>query len=265
MTEKTSENKEVATLARVGHVALITINRPDAMNSLNREVCTRLSDFIDEVERDDAVRVVILTGEGEKAFCAGIDLRERKGMSDDEVNALRQFIIFPLFQRLENMQKPLIGAINGLALGGGAEIALICDIRIASENARFGQTEVKWAIIPGAGACQRLPLVVGVGIAKELLLTGKIIDAREGERIGLFNHVTTSQNLKDRAMEVARSIAENGPLAVRQIKKAVNLGTENRLALAFDREASEVCYPTRDRLEGVAAFNEKRKPKFTGK
>ena len=265
MTEKTRENLEVATLTRHGNVALITLNRPEAMNSLNRDLCTSLSGFIEEVERDDDLRVAVLTGAGQKAFCAGIDLRERKGMSDEEVNDLRRFIVFPLFQRLEGMEKPLIGAVNGLALGGGAEIALICDIRIASENARFGQTEVKWAIIPGAGACQRLPLVVGVGIAKELLLTGRVIDAPEGEKIGLFNRVTTAEDLRDRAMELAEAIAENGPLAVRQIKRAVNLGIENRLALAFDREASAACYPTHDRLEGVAAFNEKRKPKYTGR
>lgn len=265
MGQNRLENKEVATLTRFDHVALITINRTEAMNSLNRDLCIRLSGFIDEVEQDDGVRVVILAGAGEKAFCGGIDLRERKGMSDKEVSDLRRFIIFPLFRKLEDMEKPLIGAINGLALGGGAEIALICDIRIASDNARFGQTEVKWAIIPGAGACQRLPLVVGVGRAKELLLTGRIVDAREGERIGLFNLVTTPQNLMDRALEVAQSIAENGPLAVKQIKKAVNFGTENRLALAFDREASEVCYPSQDRLEGVAAFNEKRKPQYLGR
>jgi len=260
---KTQE--EVLTLSRLEQVALITLNRPDAMNSLNRELCVGLTETIDQLDQDKSVRVVVITGAGEKAFCAGIDLRERKGMSDEEVHALRNFIIFPLFQRLAAMEKPLIGAINGLALGGGAEIALICDIRVASENARFGQTEVKWAIIPGAGACQRLPLIVGVGIAKELLFTGRMVDAREGERIGLFNSVTTPADLTGRALELANGIAQNGPLAVKQIKKSVNFGTENRLALAFDREASEVCYPTQDRLEGVASFNEKRQPRYTGK
>jgi enoyl-CoA hydratase/carnithine racemase len=234
------------------------------MNSLNGAVCARLKEIIDELEQDDDIRVIILTGSGEKAFCAGIDLRERRGMSDREVNFLRNNIIFPCFRRLEEMEKPLIGAINGLALGGGAEIVLICDVRIASENARFGQTEVKWAIIPGAGACQRLPQIVGIGRAKEMLLTGKIIDAREGEKIGLYNLVTTSQNLMEEAYKMADMIGENGPVAVRQVKKAVNMGTQNKLAIAFDSEASKVCYHTQDRLEGVAAFNEKRKPKYTG-
>jgi enoyl-CoA hydratase/carnithine racemase len=261
---KTSETKDVVILDKHEHVAVITLNRPEAMNSLNGELCKRLSEIIDELEQDDGLRVAIMTGAGEKAFCAGIDLRERKGMSDEEVNAQRRFIVFPLFRRLEEMSKPLIGAINGLALGGGAEIALICDMRIASENARFGQAEVKWGIIPGAGACQRLPAIVGVGMAKELLLTGKFIDASEGQRIGLYNHVSSPKALLDKALEMAQMIAENGPVAVRQIKKAVNLGIENHLALAFDREASEVCYHTQDRLEGVAAFNEKRKPQYTG-
>ncbi len=265
MTGKGSKNKDVVTLSKLGHVAVITLNRPEAMNSLSMDLCRKLSEIIDGLEREDSVRAVIITGAGEKAFCAGIDLKERKRMSDEEVNALRRFVIFPLYRRLEEMRKPLIGAINGLTLGGGAEIALLCDIRIASEKAQFGQTEVKWGIIPGAGACQRLPQVVGIGIAKELLLTGKIIDAEKGERIGLYNHVTNSQDLMEHAHEVASMIAENGPVAVRQIKKVVNVGAENRLAIAFDREASEVCYHTQDRLEGVAAFNAKRKPTYRGK
>jgi len=262
---ETAANEDVALLSRRERVAIITLNRPEARNSLNGAVCSRISEILDQIERDDDIRVAIITGAGDKAFCAGIDLRERQGMSGDDVNALRQFVIFPAFRRLEQMSKPLIGAINGLALGGGAEIALICDIRIASENAVFGQAEVKWGIIPAAGACQRLPAIIGVGLAKELLLTGRTISADEGERCGLYNHITTSQDLMDRAIEMAKMIAENGPVAVRQIKKAIHLGTENQLAMAFDREASESCYHTQDRIEGVAAFNEKRKPKFRGK
>ncbi len=264
MAETDIKNEEGVILSEQDAVALMTLNRPRAMNSLDRDLIVRLSETIDEMERDEQVRAVIITGTGEEAFCAGIDLKERKGMSDEEVSALRKFEIFPLYQRLERMEKPLIGAINGLALGGGAEIALICDIRIASEKARFGQTEVKWGITPAAGACQRLPVIVGMGNAKELLLTGRIIDAREGERIGLFNRVTPSGDLMREAFEVANRIAENGPVAVRQIKKAVNFGVRNELALAFDREASEICYHTKDRLEGVAAFNERRKPRYTG-
>lgn len=265
MIRTDNKNEEVVILSKQEQVAIVTLNRPNAMNSLNGALCLRLSEIVDELEQDDGVRAVIMTGTGDKAFCAGIDLRERKDMSDKEVNALRQFKIFPLFQKLELMRKPLLGAINGLALGGGAEIALMCDIRIASENASFGQTEVKWGIIPAAGACQRLPLIVGMGNAKELLLTGRIIEAKEGERIGLFNYVTTQGDLMRKSLEIANAIADNGPIAVRQIKKTVNFGANKRLAIAFDREASEVCYHTQDRLEGVAAFNEKRKPKYRGK
>lgn len=266
MAGKAKEDKKEAVLfSRQGHVGVITLNRPEAMNSLNGALCSRLSEILEAIERDDDIHAAIITGAGEKAFCAGIDLRERHGMSDGDVNALRRFVIFPVFRQLEALNKPLIGAINGLALGGGAEIALLCDIRIASENARFGQAEVKWAIIPAAGACQRLPNIVGVGRAKELLLTGRIVNADEGERIGLYNHLATAQDLPGKAMETAQMIAENGPVAVRQIKKAIYLGTENQLALAFDREASEICYHTQDRLEGVAAFNEKRKPNYRGK
>lgn len=265
MDEKISGAQESVLFSKQGHVGIITLNRPESMNSLNGAACSRLSEILETVERDDDIRVAVITGAGEKAFCAGIDLRERRGMSDEDVHALRTFVIFPLYRQLERMSKPLIGAINGLALGGGAEIALICDIRVASENARFGQTEVKWGITPAAGACQRLPAIVGLGIAKEILLTGKIISAEEGGRWGLYNHVTAAGKLLDRALEVANSIAENGPVAVRQIKKGVNLGAENQLAIAFDREASEICYRTEDRLEGVAAFNEKRKPNYRGK
>ena len=265
MSKSSPGNEQTVLLTKTEHVAVLTLNRPKAMNSLNGDMCVRLREIIEEIESDDDVRAVIITGMGEKAFCAGIDLRERKGMSDKDVDALRNLIIFPLFRRLQEMTKPLIGAINGIALGGGAEIALICDIRIGSENAKFGQTEVKWAIIPAAGACQRLPAIVGVGMAKELLLTGKIIDAEEGERICLYNHITNAQDLMPCSMELAIGISENGPVAVRQIKKAVNMGTENRLAFAFDREVSEACYHTKDRLEGVAAFNEKRSPRFIGR
>ncbi|EFK08291.1 putative 3-hydroxybutyryl-CoA dehydratase [delta proteobacterium NaphS2] len=250
---------------KIGHVAVLTLNRPEAMNSLNKEMCLRLREMVEETERDHEVRAVIITGKGKKAFCAGIDLRERKSMTGEEVEALRDSVIFPVFCSLQEMRKPLIGAINGMALGGGAEIAVICDIRVASQNARFGQTEVKWAIMPAAGACQRLPAIVGVGRAKEWLLTGNIIDAEEGRTSGLFNRVTSDEDLMSRSMEIAEAISENGPVAVRQIKRAVNVGTENQTALAFDREASEACYHTEDRLEGVAAFSEKRRPKFLGR
>ncbi|MGB5159348.1 enoyl-CoA hydratase/isomerase family protein [Desulfobacterium sp. N47] len=262
--EETTASTEVVLLSKREHVAVVTLNRPEAMNSLNGAVFSRLKKIIDELEADDEIRAIIITGAGDKAFCAGIDLRERKGMSSREVNSLRNDIIFPCFRSLEDMKKPLIGAINGLSLGGGAEIALMCDIRVASDNARFGQTEVKWAIIPAAGACQRLPALIGLGRAKELLLTGRIIDAAEGEKIGLFNFVTPSAALLQKAYEVADMIGENGPVAVRQIKKAVDLGAKNNLALAFDSEASEACYHTQDRLEGITAFNEKRKPKYNG-
>lgn len=256
---------KIVNLSKSDHLAVITLNRPRALNSLNIELCKRLTVIIDELERDEDTRVVIITGAGEKAFCTGIDLKERKEMSDEEVRNLRRFVIFPLYRKLEDMEKPLVGAINGLALGGGAEIVLLCDIRIASEDARFGQTEVKWGIIPAAGACQRLPRIVGTGVAKELLLTGRVIDAQEGKRMGLYNHVTSRKKLMAKACEVGKMIADNGPVAVKQIKKAINLGTQDYLALAFDREASELCYHTQDRLEGLAAFKEKRKPRYQGK
>jgi len=251
---------------RVGAVAILKLNRPDVMNSFNFAMLRELRDRVEKLHWDREARVVVITGVGEKAFCAGADLKERATLGEDQV---RQFIytIRNLFTFIELMNKPVIGAVNGVALGGGTELALACDIRIASENATMGLTETRLAIIPGAGGTQRLPRLVGRGKAKELIFTGRRVDAREALEIGLVNKVASSEKLIDACLEMAAMICEAGPIAIGQAKYAINYGLEVDLhsGLAIESNAYWVTIPTEDRLEGLTAFREKRKPVYKGK
>lgn len=249
-------------LTRRGHTALVTMNRPEAMNALNTALAKGMRETVEALEDDDDVWVIIITGAGEKAFCAGIDLRERKGLDKQATEEQRKKYIYPLFHRLNHMTKPVIAGVNGAALGGGCEIALAADIRIASEKASFGQTEVRWGIIASGGACQRLPGLIGMGRAKEFLLTGRVIGAQEADRIGLVNRVVAPEELLEACYQLAEEIAANAPVAVRQTKKCLDTGADLEAGLAFDAEASWLCYQTEDRLEALAAFAEKRKPQF---
>ena len=251
---------------RVGAVAILKLNRPDVMNSFNFAMLRELRDRVEKLHWDREARVVVITGVGEKAFCAGADLKERATLGEDQV---RQFIytIRNLFTFIELMNKPVIGAVNGVALGGGTELALACDIRIASENATMGLTETRLAIIPGAGGTQRLPRLVGRGKAKELIFTGRRVDAREALEIGLVNKVASAEKLIDACLEMAAMICEAGPIAIGQAKYAINYGLEVDLhsGLAIESNAYWVTIPTEDRLEGLTAFREKRKPVYKGK
>ncbi|HEX7504743.1 MAG TPA: enoyl-CoA hydratase-related protein, partial [Syntrophales bacterium] len=210
---------------RVGAVAILKLNRPDVMNSFNFAMLRELRDRVEKLHWDREARVVVITGVGEKAFCAGADLKERATLGEDQV---RQFIytIRNLFTFIELMNKPVIGAVNGVALGGGTELALACDIRIASENATMGLTETRLAIIPGAGGTQRLPRLVGRGKAKELIFTGRRVDAKEALEIGLVNKVASAEKLIDACLEMAAMICEAGPIAIGQAKYAINYGLE---------------------------------------
>jgi len=248
------------------NVGLLTINRPEKMNAISQELTAELSLLLDEIENDDELRVIVITGAGDKAFVAGADINElvdRDARLGRRVSRERQEI----FSRIENLHVPVIAAVNGYALGGGLELALACSIRICSEKAQFGAPEVKLGIIPGDGGTQRLPRLVGQGRAMEMIITGDFIDAQEAYRIGLVNKVFPPEKLKEEAMELAKKIASRPPLAVRYAKEAVNRSQEGDSASGFALESylHALSCTTEDKKEGVSAFLEKRKGKFKGK
>lgn len=247
-------------------VATITLNRQEVMNAINRDLLKLLEERITALRFDSNVRVVLITGSGPKAFCAGADLKERATMSPDEVKSYIHTIGY-LFQEIAQLNKPVIAAINGIAFGGGLELALAADIRLAAESAVVGFPETQLAIIPGAGGTQRLPRMVGRGKAKELIFTGRRITAAEAHAIGLVNHVYPAHELMAECRKMADTIAQAGPIAIQQAKIAIDDGIETdlRSSLAVESKAYWVCIPTEDRLEGLAAFKEKRKPIYKGR
>jgi enoyl-CoA hydratase/carnithine racemase len=253
------------TLQREEQVGILTIERPDVHNCLNLETVQMLRQQVSQLSADRDVRVVIVTGAGDKAFCAGADLKERRTMSESQV---RVFIraIRDAFSELERLPQPVIAAINGAAFGGGTELALACDLRVMSETAQMGLTETSLGIIPGAGGTQRLPRLVGKGKAKELIFTARRITAREALAIGLVNRVVPAGQVLSAALALAKEIAMNAPIALEQAKYAIDYGMETDLAtgLAIESSAYQVTIPTKDRLEGLAAFQEKRKPVYRG-
>jgi enoyl-CoA hydratase/carnithine racemase len=246
-------------------VILLTLNRPAVMNSLSFDLLRTLQKEVEAIRFMPDVRVVIITGAGEKAFCSGADLKERAAMSPAQV---KEYIltIRNLFTAIEYLNKPVIAAVNGIALGGGTELALASDIRIVSKTALMGLTETRLAIIPGAGGTQRLPRLVGKGKAKELIFTGRRVGAEEALTIGLANQICEASQLLAEAYKMAAMICETGPIAIEQAKYAINYGLETDLTtgLAIESNAYWVCIPTQDRLEGLAAFREKRKPVYKG-
>jgi enoyl-CoA hydratase/carnithine racemase len=247
-------------------IAILTLNRAEVMNSFNFALLHALKEQIEALKFITNIRVVIITGSGQKAFCAGADLKERTTYSESQVKTFI-FTIRNLFTSIENLNKPVIAAINGVALGGGTELALACDIRIASMNALMGLTETRLAIIPGAGGTQRLPRLIGRGKAKELIFTGRRVDAQEALQIGLVNQICEQESLLDECLKMAAMICEAGPIAIEQAKYAINYGLETDLhtGLGIESNAYWVNIPTEDRLEGLAAFQEKRKPVYKGK
>lgn len=247
-------------------IAYVTVNRPDKLNALNMATMEELRAAFHSIKNDNAVRVVLLTGSGEKAFIAGADIGElaqNDAVSAKEYTHRGQSVL----NLIENLGKPVIACINGFALGGGCEIALACTMRLASENAKLGQPEVKLGIIPGYGGTQRLPRLVGKGIAMQLLLAGEMITAQEALRIGLVNEVTAASDLIARAEAIAQKIIANAPLAVQYTMEAVNKGMDVPLAEGLYLEATlfAVACATQDKKEGTAAFLEKRPPKFAGR
>ena len=251
-------------------ILILTLNRPEAMNCFNVDLLNALAETIREANFDTGLRCIIITGAAgedakKTAFSTGADLRERRAMTQDQV---RRFIftIRNTFTAVEQVRVPVIAAINGFAFGGGLELALACDIRIASSAAVMGLTETSLAIIPGAGGTQRLPRIIGVAKAKELIFTARRIDAQTALELGLVNRVAEPEMLMSAALEMAREIAKNGPVGVAQAKFAINYGMDASLgvALPLESKAYEATIPTKDRLEALAAFAEKRKPVFKG-
>ncbi len=243
----------------------VQLNRPTVLNALNSSTIDQLHQAFREIMDDSEIRVVILTGSGEKAFAAGADIQELLQLVPVKAKELgRKW--HDLFDGIENMGKPVIAGINGLALGGGCELAMACDIRIASQNSRFAQPELRLGVIPGGGGTQRLPRLVGKGIAKELILTGRTIDAEEALRIGLVNCVVPAPELMATCEQVAEEIIKAAPLAVQYSLEAINRGLEMSLrdGLLLERNLSALVCSTEDMREGAAAFVEKRHPKFRG-
>lgn len=246
-------------------VVTVTLNRPP-VNALNATLGRELRDAFEQIEQDADARVVLLTGNGERAFAAGADIRELQTLGVTEAEVMSQQW-HQLFRRMETFRLPIIAVVNGVAFGGGCELAMACDFRIASETARFGQPEINLGLIPGWGGTQRLPRLIGVGRALELLMTGDPIDASEALRIGLVNRVTRAEDLLDTAMNLARTLSNKGSIALKLIKECVYTGIDGGLdaGLAFEtRQFGAVC-GTDDKSEGVSAFLEKRPPVFAGR
>ncbi|MFN2453139.1 MAG: enoyl-CoA hydratase/isomerase family protein [Pyrinomonadaceae bacterium] len=256
---------ETLLIERHGRVAVITINRPEKRNALNIQTRMEGAAALDELRDDAEIGVVVFTGAGDKAFIAGADIAEfanRTALTQRDVMMARS-----LFTAVDSFPKPVIAMVNGYCLGGGCELALACDLRIASETASFGQPEINLGIIPGGGGTQRLTRLIGEGKAMELILTGDIIDAKTAYALGLVNTVVPAADLEAKTMEIATRIAEKSPIALQMAKEAVKLASRSNLDEGLRREVDlfALCFSSEDKTEGVAAFLEKRKPQFTGK
>jgi enoyl-CoA hydratase len=252
--------------SREGGVAVLTVNRPDALNAFDVETMTLLRDELRELAEQADVRVVVLTGAGDRAFAAGADIKYMSALDVDEAKEWGA-LGHEVGRLLETMPKPTIAAVNGFALGGGCELALACDFRYASTNAKLGQPEINLGIIPGWGGTQRLPRVVGLGLAKELILTGRVVDADEALRIGLVDAVHEPGDLLEKTMEVARLLASKGPLALAAAKEALNSSLAGDHGANLEREADYFgeLFSSEDAKEGMTAFVEKREARFTGR
>ncbi|MBI5545276.1 MAG: enoyl-CoA hydratase/isomerase family protein [Deltaproteobacteria bacterium] len=250
---------------RQERVELWTLSRPEVSNAISQALLAELTAQIERASEDPELVAVVLTGAGDRAFCAGADLKERRGMSEE---AVREFLsgLRRALRALEQSDRVFIAAVNGFALGGGTELALACDLRVASPTARFGLTEVSLGIIPGGGGTQRLARLIGVGRAKDLILTGRQISSEEAYSMGLVNRMAERRTAREEALLLAQAVARNGPFAVATAKHAIDRGLDLPLdeGLALELELYERTLKTKDRLEGLAAFAEKRPPRFIG-
>lgn len=256
--------QNIAVEERIGATGIITIDRPSTRNALNRETTQEIARALAEMAQDEAIRVMIITGAGDQAFASGADLDWLLGRTPLET---LDWSTQDLCNSIETFPKPVIAAINGYALGGGCELALACDIRVASEHAKLGQPEVRFGILPGGGGTQRLPRLVGLGKAKELVFTGAILDAREAERIGLVDRVVPHSELRSAVLSMADRIARQAPLAVRLAKQALNLAAAagNPAGIWGEKLAQAILMGSEDKIEGINAFREKREAAFRGR
>jgi len=245
-------------------IALLTFNRPEVLNALNTATLEEAHDAVSQIEGDSGVKVVVFTGAG-RSFVAGADIEEMSTKTPEQARPYLE-LGHSLFNKVQQMEKPVIAAINGFCIGGGMEVALSCDIRLASERAQFGLTETILGIIPGWGATQRAARLIGPAVTKELIFAGDLIDAPRALNIGLINQILPHQRVLDCALDMAEKIAKKGVFAVKQAKKVINHGLDLPLKDALDAEieACLACFATKDQKEGMKAFLEKRAPKFTG-
>ena len=244
-------------------IGILYINRPEAMNALNTGVLEEIIQAAGEISRDDEIQVLIITGAGDKSFVAGADIKEMHALTAVEGREFG-YIGQAAFRAIEKLEKPVIAAVNGFALGGGCELAMAADIRLASEKAKFGQPEVGLGITPGFGGTQRLPRLVGEGRAMELILTANTINAEEAYRIGLVNHIYPAADLLDEARKMARKIMSNAPLAVKYSKSAINKGLQTDIdtGMAIEADLFGICFSTEDQKAGMGAFLNKEKASF---
>ncbi len=260
-----SENYENILVEKHGNIGILTINRPNKLNALNSKVHSEGVAALKTLKADAEVRVVIIKGAGEKAFVAGADISEFSGATPVEQRATMN--AESLFTVLDSFPKPIIAMINGFCLGGGNELAMACDLRVASDKSKFGQPEINLGIIPGGGGTQRLTNLIGESKAMEIMLTGEMIDAQTAFNYGLVNYLYPPEELEAKTLELAGKIAEKSPIALQMVKEAVKFASKSNLDEGLRREIDlfALCFSTEDKQEGVNAFLEKRKPVFTGK
>lgn len=248
-------------------IARMAINRPEVRNALNLATRREIREVLRDIENDESVRVLIITGAGDKAFIGGADVSELKQLTPVGAEAYASTLGAQLYSDIENLRVPVIAMINGFCLGGGCELAMCCDIRIASETAKLGQPEINLGIFPGGGGTQRLPRLVGAGKAKELMYSGRLVDAAEAEKIGLVDKVVPLDKLESAVKELADSIAAKSPVIMKLLKKSINksMYADMGAGLAYEKANWSLCFGTADSMEGLSAFLEKRKAEFKGK